>query len=34
DNAAAYAAAGCPLLVTTAPFFGRPADVKVVLEPA
>ena len=34
DNAAAYAAAGCPLLVTTAPFFGRPADVKVILEPA
>ncbi|UKJ74081.1 ModD protein [Azospirillum brasilense] len=34
DNAAAYAAAGCPLLVTTAPFFGRPADVEVVLEPA
>ncbi len=34
ENAAAYAAAGCPLLVTTAPFFGRPADVKVTLEPA
>lgn len=34
ENAAAYAAAGCPLLVTSAPFFGRPADVKVTLEPA
>ncbi len=33
-NAAAYAAAGCGLLVTSAPFFGRPADVKVWLEPA
>lgn len=33
ENAAAYAAAGCPLLVTSAPFFGRPADVKVTLEP-
>jgi len=34
ENAAAYAEAGCVLLVTTAPFFGRPADVKVTLEPA
>lgn len=33
-NAAAYAAAGCRLLVTSAPFFGQPADVKVTLQPA
>lgn len=33
-NAAAYAAAGCSLLITSAPFFGPPADVKVVLGPA
>jgi len=33
-NAAAYAAAGCRLLVTSAPFFGPPADVKVTLQPA
>lgn len=33
-NAAAYAAAGCRLLITSAPFFGQPADVKVVLGPA
>ncbi|MBP2299889.1 ModD protein [Azospirillum picis] len=33
-NAAAYAAAGCRLLVTSAPFFGQPADVRVVLGPA
>ncbi|KAA0592008.1 molybdenum transport protein [Azospirillum lipoferum] len=33
-NAAAYAAAGCHLLITSAPFFGQPADVKVVLGPA
>jgi molybdenum transport protein len=33
-NAAAYAAAGCRLLVTSAPFFGPPADVKVTLCPA
>lgn len=33
-NAAAYAAAGCRLLVTSAPFFGPPADVKVTLRPA
>ncbi|ANC92495.1 ModD protein [Azospirillum humicireducens] len=32
-NAAAYAAAGCRLLITSAPFFGQPADVKVVLGP-
>ncbi|SMH55210.1 ModD protein [Azospirillum agricola] len=33
-NAAAYAAAGCRLLVTSAPYFGQPADVKVTLQPA
>ncbi|WP_376958040.1 ModD protein [Azospirillum sp. A26] len=33
-NAAAYAAAGCRLLITSAPFFGQPADVKVLLGPA
>lgn len=33
-NATAYAAAGCRLLVTSAPFFGPPADVKVTLRPA
>lgn len=33
-NAAAYAAAGCRLLVTSAPFFGQPADVAVTLSPA
>ncbi|PWC36372.1 ModD protein [Azospirillum sp. TSO35-2] len=33
-NAAAYAAAGCRLLITSAPFFGPPADVQVTLEPA
>ncbi len=33
-NAAAYAAAGCRLLVTSSPFFGPPADVKVTLRPA
>lgn len=32
-NAPAYAAAGCRLLVTSAPFFGQPADVKVTLQP-
>lgn len=32
-NAAAYAAAGCRLLVTSAPYFGQPADVKVTLRP-
>ncbi|AWK87781.1 ModD protein [Azospirillum thermophilum] len=32
-NAAAYAAAGCRLLVTSAPFFGAPADVQVTLVP-
>lgn len=33
-NAAAYAAAGCRLLVTSSPFFGPPADVQVTLRPA
>lgn len=31
-NAAAYVAAGCSLIVTSAPFFARPADVKVTFE--
>jgi molybdenum transport protein len=30
-NAAAYAAAGCTVLVTSAPFLAKPADVKVYL---
>ncbi|MBZ8134301.1 ModD protein [Afifella sp. IM 167] len=34
ENATAYAATGCGVLVTSAPYFGRPADVKVVLERA
>lgn len=34
DNAAAYAAAGAGVLVTSAPFFAKPMDVKVVLERA
>lgn len=33
-NAADYAAAGAAVLVTSAPFFGRPADVKVTVGPA
>ena len=33
ENAAAYAATGCALLVTSACYFGRPADVKVVIAP-
>ena len=33
DNAAAYAATGCAVLVTSAPYFGKPADVKVMLGP-
>lgn len=33
-NAAAYAATGCALLVTSAPYFAPPADVQVVLQPA
>ncbi|HYH38817.1 MAG TPA: ModD protein [Azospirillum sp.] len=33
-NAAAYAATGCAVLVTSAPFFARPSDVKVTLTAA
>nr|WP_245926843.1 ModD protein [Breoghania corrubedonensis] len=33
ENAAAYAATGCALLVTSSCYFGRPADVKVVIVP-
>jgi molybdenum transport protein len=33
-NAAAYAAAGCRILVTSAPYWARPADVKVTIAPA
>lgn len=33
-NAAAYAAAGARILVTSAPFSAPPADVKVVIAPA
>lgn len=33
-NAVAYARAGAGLLVTSAPYFSRPADVKVVISPA
>ncbi|MBI1206589.1 MAG: ModD protein [Azospirillum sp.] len=32
-NAAAYAATGCDVLVTSAPYFARPRDVKVTFEP-
>ena len=31
-NAAAYAATGCAILVTSAPYFAGPADVKVVIS--
>lgn len=34
SNAAAYAAAGCDILVTSAPYFARPADVRVRIEAA
>ncbi len=34
DNAADYAAAGADFLVTTWPYFGRPADVKMHIEAA
>ena len=34
DNAAAYAATGVDVLVTTWPYFGRPADIKVVMRAA
>jgi molybdenum transport protein len=33
-NAADYAGAGASILVTSAPFFDRPADVKVTLGKA
>lgn len=33
QNAAAYAAAGARILVTSAPYWAKPADVKVVIEP-
>jgi molybdenum transport protein len=32
DNAALYAAAGADLIVTSAPYYAKPADVKVVLR--
>lgn len=32
DNAAQYAATGVDVLVTTWPYFGKPADIKVVME--
>lgn len=32
DNAVAYARAGADFLVSSAPYFARPADVKVVIE--
>lgn len=32
-NAAQYAATGVPLLVTSAPYYSKPADVEVLLEP-
>ncbi|RAI46005.1 ModD protein [Rhodoplanes roseus] len=34
DNAAAYAAAGASVLVTSAPYTAKPRDVQVMLEPA
>nr|WP_234054145.1 MULTISPECIES: ModD protein [unclassified Xanthobacter] len=34
QNAAAYAAAGARILVTSAPYWAKPADVKVVIDPA
>ncbi|QRG07551.1 ModD protein [Xanthobacter dioxanivorans] len=34
QNAAAYAAAGAHVLVTSAPYWAKPADVKVVITPA
>jgi len=33
DNAAAYAKTGVDMLVTSAPYFGRPCDVKVAIRP-
>lgn len=34
QNAAAYAAAGAHILVTSAPYWAKPADVKVAIAPA
>ena len=34
DNAAQYAATGVDVLVTSWPYFGKPADIKVVMEKA
>jgi molybdenum transport protein len=34
DNAAAYAATGCAALVTSSPYWARPADIRVTIEPA
>ncbi|MFH1057882.1 MAG: ModD protein [Pseudomonadota bacterium] len=34
DNAAAYAASGAEALVTTWPYFGKPADIKAAIAPA
>ncbi len=34
DNAGAYAASGADALVTTWPYFGKPADIKAVIVPA
>lgn len=34
DNAATYAATGCAILVTSAPYWAKPADVQVTIEPA
>ncbi|MDR1909787.1 MAG: ModD protein [Spirochaetaceae bacterium] len=34
ENAAEYAAAGAGLIVSSAPYYAKPADVKVVLSPA
>lgn len=33
NNAAEYAATGCAILVTSAPYFARPMDVKITIEP-
>lgn len=33
QNAAAYASAGAHILVTSAPYWAKPADVKVVIDP-
>jgi molybdenum transport protein len=33
DNVADYAAAGADMIVTSAPYYAKPADVKVILEP-